>query len=489
MLFLENDKEMETAERGMLAMARYLKLSMVLILIGLVSGLFIVFGSSQYSIAIICTGILFAVIIMQFIYRQTVVFIEPFFLFSLMYLTTCFAMWYILAQNFSNNDFINAVTYETDFSTLLNKASIYYLIGYICALIGYRIVPTGKWNTLKWENKKQLSDGAIKTGLILLFIIAAANFFYNVYIFSSGNIVNYFKSMALRSYEFETGGTTIGYNFAYIGMYFLTFYYLRKKKSFNAGYFILMFFSTLILASTGRIFQTLSFVVTVIGIWYLYTMHTSIKNCNRKVVLLGAALFCAGLFFYVFRSFSSIVSSYQMEVSTLRTIQALVLNLMNVAFNRGYVVNVSLMPKILDSSINDIGLLHGESLFSSLNAFSTGLLNFDFPSTSVLIKQTWFSEVAGGNLPPTAVGEMYMNFGIIGIIGGMFLIGVGAKLLYNCFIRRQTFFTTIIYLKISIDFFFVYPKNDFSNFPLMSIAFFIFVYVIAHISSYIWETE
>ena len=470
-------------------MARYLRFPIIFILISLVSGMLIFFGASQYNIAMICTSVLFTIIIMQFMYPQTKIFIEPLFLFSLMYLTTCFAMWYILAQNFSDNDFINAVTYDTEIGVLLNKASVCYLVGYVCALIGYRIVPTGNLNILKWENRKQLNDGVIKVVLILLFVIAAINFFYNVYIFAGGNIIKYFMSIALRSYEFENGGTTIGYNFAYSGMYFLTFYYLRKKKKVDIWYYFLMIFSTAILASTGRIFQTLAFIGTVISIWYLHSIHDNITKCNKKAVIFGIVLFCLGLTFYVFRRFSSMASTYQIGASTLQTIKALVMGLADTAFNRGYVVNVSLMPKILDSSISDIGLLHGESFFSSLNVFSTGIFNFDFPSTSVLIKQTWFSEVAGGNLPPTAVGEMYMNFGMIGIIGGMFLMGVGMKLVYNCFLRHQNFFATIIYLKICIDFFLVYPKNDFSNFPIMAIAFFVFSYGIIWIVSYVWEKK
>lgn len=54
----------------------------------------------------------------------------------------------------------------------------------------------------------------------------------------------------------------------------------------------------------------------------------------------------------------------------------------------------------------------------------------------------------GGGVPPGFVAEMYLNFGYLGIIGGLFVFGLLLKLCYNAFrkIRGTSIFAMVVYI-------------------------------------------
>jgi oligosaccharide repeat unit polymerase len=56
----------------------------------------------------------------------------------------------------------------------------------------------------------------------------------------------------------------------------------------------------------------------------------------------------------------------------------------------------------------------------------------------------------GGGVPPGYIAELYLNFGYLGIVAGMFLFGVCARLFYDAFkrIRNKSIYGMIIYLLV-----------------------------------------
>jgi oligosaccharide repeat unit polymerase len=58
----------------------------------------------------------------------------------------------------------------------------------------------------------------------------------------------------------------------------------------------------------------------------------------------------------------------------------------------------------------------------------------------------------GGGVPPGYIAELYLNFGYLGIIAGMFLFGVCCKLFYDAFkkVRSQSIYGMILYLLVFV---------------------------------------
>jgi oligosaccharide repeat unit polymerase len=93
-------------------------------------------------------------------------------------------------------------------------------------------------------------------------------------------------------------------------------------------------------------------------------------------------------------------------------------------------------------------------------------MNLPDLSIATQIKKTWYLSSQGGGLPPTCIGEMYVNFGAFGVIVGMFLIGIIFASFYNIMMkyRNRSYWITLIYASILTRFIFIYPKGELSNF-------------------------
>ena len=441
-----------------------------IILLFSVSLLGVVISGNEYSLALSCSLFLFFSILSFLLLKKRKVLFEPIYLFSGYYITVCLSIWYLVGTHFATNEFINNTQFNSDFVSLFTISCFYYFIGYIFTVLGYRYVKQDKVEIkFELEDKKKISDRVINIVIFVFFLIGLFNFLYNVYLFADGNLLLYLKNISNRSREFAMGGTTIGYIFAETSIYVWFFKMLRNKKYSSITFVICLSISTLMKISVGRIFQTFVFIGVLIGVYYFIEIWERGFIRNRKYIMIACGILCAGVFFYFLRLASNLSSIGYMEGGIFSTFQSFIGKLGYYAVDRGNMPNVALMPKIIDAWPNDIGFLYGSSFLIFLFSFLPGQFIPITLAPSVLIKNTWYQHITGGNLPPTGIGEMYANFGPFGIIFGMFLFGVLIAYLYKFMIKSKNYWVLVIGMQISIGFIALYPKGEFSNLSLWMI--------------------
>lgn len=432
---------------------------------------------SEYGMALLFSECLLYVILLYVLLKRNKVLFNPMYLFSLYYLTIPFTVWYLVSTNFETNLYVNSTTYHSDFTALFSLSIFYYLIGFIFTLIGYYLIkPKENHFEIKYEDKRKISDIALKIVIVLFYSAGILNFSINVMHFSNGNVFDYFANMSRRAIEFNEWGTTIGYTFMEISVFLWLYYLLRDKKNFSISFIISTFIYILVKASGGRIFGTLSVIAVIIGVYYFSELSKKKKIDNKKYLLVASIIILASVFMYFFRLMSNYIEIGKVD-NVLDGFKLFFHQIGYYAVDRGNVPNIAIMPKIIDSWDSDIGYLCGSSFLTFIFSFvNIGIPHTKF-MTSVMIKNTWFSQVEGGFLPPTGVGEMYANFGPVGVFIGMLLFGIFIAFLYKFMVKKGNFFVTLVSIKIIVLFIMIYPKVDSSNFSLWFILPYIAVYL------------
>ena len=424
-------------------------------------------GTHKYQTAIYFLVLLSLAIAGLFILNKRLILFEPIVLFSAYYITVVFAGIYSISTDFYANSFVNNTTFSTDIPTLIAYTCVYFFFGYVCMLLGYYLV---KQNNLKirfdLEPKSQLSDTVLNIFIITFLIIGIGNYIYNVWIYAGGNLFSYMANVSVRHIEFAVSGTTIGYIFAYNAMY-IWFFKLARKNIYWSKFFIIILILTLLMkASTGRIFGTMLYIASFIGIYYYLEISSKrvLSNAKYYVAAIGIVLF--GIINYYLRIISSLSYNNMLESGIAKAFIELFNEFGFYAVDKGNLPNIGVFLKIVDSWKNEIGYLYGQSLITWIFNILPSSIRPEAYQPSVMIKQTWYSHIPGGNLPPTGIGEMYANFGILGPFLGMFIFGCLVALLYNYTLKSKSYWFLAIYIQIAIGFIMLYPKGEFDNLTL-----------------------
>jgi len=404
--------------------------------------------------------------IIAYLFTQTkFVLFEPSVLFSLYYFTVVISFVYCINTNYSTNIFVNNTTFSRDIITLTRDAISISFIGYVSFILGYRLVGRGQ---LPIEIKYRAGDSSA-TAMVLVFFmlfVGIANFAINLGTYGHWNLVAYFKNISSRADEFGNGGTTLFYLFANTAMYIL---FHRIKRTGKGTKFFLFFFviNVLMVASTGRIFTTMSFLLVFISLQYYSEYRFGSAPNNRKYILFGVITAVVGVIFYYLRILSSIsVMNKNSGTNVVLSFSEFAKQIGYYTVDKANIPNVGVLLKIIDSWDRDIGFLNGSSLVLWLtNVLPSEWRPVDY-QPSVMIRKIWYANLQGGNLPPMGIGEMYANFGYLGPLFGMLILGAAMSLLYHNAIRKHSFWLLAITMQISINFLMIYPKGEFDNMTL-----------------------
>ncbi len=429
--------------------------------------------TNKYYVSV-CIGITLLIIIISVLVMDKNKFLlNPLTLFSIMYLTAPFSVFYLVSTNFETNNFAGVYTYGTEFPKQFAISILWFLIGYICFVIGYKCLEGKHINDNYIINNKTDVDDISNSMLLittwLFWGIAIANFAVNIRS-TAGNLISYFSNIAVINYKYGNVSTDIGYNFGYLSVYLYIYYLQKNKKKINSTFWLLLISTTIIRSSTGRIFQTIVYLGIVIGMMYIYNIQFEKKIKNGRYVRIAMFLGGFAIIFYILRLMSRMNYNGVISGSFVEAFQDVFAEIGYYLFDRGNTVNVILMPKIISSWEKDCGgFLLGRSILSGLNAYF-GFLSDVFPATSMIIKAKWYSDVISGALPASGVGEMYINFFVFGPTLGMFLLGIMGAKIYRWFIKQNQFWKRLIYMEILFSFFFIFPKTDFSTFPFFNVG-------------------
>jgi oligosaccharide repeat unit polymerase len=431
--------------------------------------LFIVFllDPHKYQLSILFSVLLALAISGFFIMNKKLVLFEPVVLFSAYYVTVVISCFYSIFTDWELNEFVNNSSFRDDITILTAYTCMYFFVGYLFMVAGYYLVKKDDFKIqFVLDSRSRISNTVLNIFIIIFLSIGIANFAYNVSTLAGGSILQYMANVSVRHLEFENQGTTLGYMFAYNGMFIWFFKLARRHIYWNKYFIVFLIISILMKASTGRIFGTMLYMFSFVGIYYFLeaSKNKVINNTKYYLAVIGILIF--GVVFYFLRIISSLFYNNMLHLSVGTELLNGFKFIGYYAVDKGNIPNLGVFLKIVDSWGTDIGYLYGQSLFTWITNILPPSMRPEAYQPSVMIKQVWYSHLQGGNLPPTGIGEMYANFGFLGPALGMFLFGCFAALLYNYTIKSKSFWVLAIYIQIAIGFIMLYPKGEFDNLTL-----------------------
>lgn len=401
---------------------------------------------------------------------------SPISLFSIMYISAPVSVYYLLLYGLDNSHFIEIYGNYNLFFDYLEYTIFMFLVGYIAYAIGYFAFL--KKQKQCYKESYSIDNFVLKIFILIFMTITIVNFLYIVFS-TTGNPLTYFRQMSVNRYIYTTELSTFGYNFGVFSIYLYQYYLLKNNKKTSLLFIISSMLMIIIKASTARIFQSMATILILLGIFYTFN-KSSDKNIKYSKYIFFTVAF--GIIVYIFRAAGSFYF-YGGYNTFAEAIYDVISRLAYYIFGRGNVVNIVIVPYIINNWESDYGTyLYGSSILSGLAKYFPFLHDI-FPATSYLIKNLWFEDIIGGALPPTCIGELYINFGILGIVVGMFFMGIASSIMFNIFNKKISFLKTLIYMHIACVFILLFPKTDFSSFPIFEIVFSLLLYFLVLFTS------
>lgn len=446
--------------------------SVAIALIMILSIIGILLNVTQYNLVLVVTTILLFVIINVIIYTVHN-YLNPLIWFSLMYMTGCLSTYYLAVTDFSTNVFISYTGKWMGFEIDFLKAILFYALGYLMVLVGYISVTNNKTNSSK--RKILLSNFTIKDwvlNVVVFFysVLGIGNFIYNVYSVSGGSLTQYFGTLSLRKYQFEEGGTDVFYNLLYVAVYLKLYKNTKHGRFFDITTILYIALCCVVRFSTGRIIQSLIFVGIIFLLYYQFKRKSGEQIKKIYIILLSILAVIGVTLIYFFRMYTNAVYIGSASSGFLNFFSNISAEFGYYLFDKGNTANIGLLTKIVHSWQDDFGFFYGRTIFNALTSVLPNMQDI-FPSISQIIKDGWFGSYNSGALPPTIVGECYANFGSIGVVIIMYLLGMAMGKLFHWIQNKDSYWANLIYIIILLEFFFLIPKNDFSNFPVWSLIF------------------
>lgn len=359
--------------------------------------------------------------------------------------------------------------YSQDIKVLSAMTLGLWLIGYLAFIWGATV---GSKFVIQSPLREYRDFRLLRSVCILLVVIAVLNFAANVILISGGDLVQYLSSFALRPYDVEDnkGVSAVGYLLGFIGVQVFAFTVGRKvpSRTLVLGLLATIFIMLIIRFSQGRVFQTLvllgtCYVSHAMGVAQRTGRHSSWFGHIHYLVIAAAM----GIGIYFLRLASSL-SSLGVKI-TWDVVADFGSRFVHFALERGNVPNFPIVFTIIDKMPSEVDFLYGKTLFNWAVFFiPRSILPADY-LISYRIKNTWYLDVDGGGLPPTAVGEWYANFGFAGVVVGMFIVGLAMGFFYKAARVSASPYLTVLWANLVFGFVIIYPKTDLAQIPVYSI--------------------
>lgn len=426
------------------------------------------------------------ILISFFLLQRNIDLFDPMTLFTIYYFTIIPTGYYFVSNNFEKGEY--ATSYGGNIYSFFNVAMIYIICGYLSALAGYFSTKRSGLISIKYEPVNEISNRLLLSFALINFMAGVLNFAVNVMKISGGDISAYMNTMSVRHALYqEIPHTTLFYMNTYISIY-LFMYYLKRKQINNAIIVLPLSVAVFMLFSTGRIFTTISFILSVFAIYY-YTNINYIKYTKKFLLWLFAILF-SSIIFYLYRIVSNLSLSYA-DIPSLFEVLAIFdpLFFFQLTIEKGNTPNIPVLMKIIDSWGNEIGFLYGQSLVSWIvNILPTAIRPEGYQPSVMIMHAEWFPYAQGAH-PPTGIGEMYANFGLIGPFAGMFLFGMFCAWMRNQLTYYKNFWILIVYCQVVTGFVFLYPKGEFDNLSLWQVLPVLFSYFVLRIFTKVFASK
>ncbi len=417
------------------------------------------YGFSLFLVAVLALVVPAGVII-----KHKVDIFEPVLLFSVIYYSAVVSAFSLLYNNFQERMALSGAATIASFNNVL----IWLIVGYIFFCLGYHPFITKQQIRYTSFGPSNVPKPMLK---VIAFVFIAISLGWFVYTAKtlSGNLLAHLQKLSILRSEYRSEGlSTALYQIGYAGMY-LWFYIWLQTRKHSFLLILCIIITSLMSFSTGRITLTVTYVLSFV-VLFRYSIPLSPKNI-RKTYLIAPAIVSVGILMYLFRLSSFQYTKYGMKDNLWEIFQTLLFtgDGLQSMVEGANLLSIATLMTILSSWEDRVGFLWGESLlWSILNCIPPTIRELlgwqeDVPRVAMVIKQTWYMHDPCGGLPPSLVGEFFVNFGYIGIPVGMFLYGMFCAFIYNTMQKQRNYWVLLIYTAILTRFSFTLSRGSFSD--------------------------
>jgi hypothetical protein len=432
--------------------------------------------------------LLFISILASFVLSFRGYILQPIIFFAAFSFSIVLVELYFYNFGFAKNQFILMTTFYEELDSLFTKSIYAILIGYNALNLGYFLM-SKQSKDFSLSQFNSINRGVLKYSIILFLSFCILNFFYLVFLFANGDIIQYIRNVSIREYEYKDfGGTGIFIDFGIYAMFYWIYYNYAYEKKFNCYFYIILALVLVIKYSQGRIFQTIGGIIALYTVGYFLFLINAKRNVIKQLISI-CVLFFLSMILYVYRLRSSLAinqtisNDFLGQLNNFFKFEELAVNLIG----EGNVPNLPILMKIIDSWQLEIGYLYGESYLFPFYRLLPDVLKPENMSVSLLVKKQWYEHLTNGALPSTCYGEMFANFGFTGIIVGMFIFGLLLAKLNNLLLKFNNLYYLIIYSLIVSSFVFIYPKGEFDNLNLIGLIIFSMTFIFIILGSKLFK--
>ena len=220
--------------------------------------------------------------------------------------------------------------------------------------------------------------------------------------------------------------------------------YPRSVKFFSFLCIVIVFLAGLVCVLSGnRAFIIFDLLLPVLIIW-----HYRIKRINIiQAILLGLLITFSSLVYIGFLRGSNIFKGYDSK-RFVETAQNTISNFSHQLFAGTDLIQFDVLITVVDAFPQDEEYLYGQSFLSIISAPIPRAIYPEKPERGnwIFTKKVfpeWHNRKSG--ITVTYIGDFYMNFGPLGVIIGMMLLGWIVRMSYNRLTINRSLIDTIVY--------------------------------------------
>jgi len=341
---------------------------------------------------------------------------------------------------------------ETNFPYFV-QALFYVFIGILSFQIAYFWARKGATEkvTLSTDNNEkyevdlenQFEGWRLAVG-VLAFIGVLGYYFF---VSSSGGLLNLVRNIILRNQLRTTDYYRLLFQFAQVAS--LLWFASDKKATKRVSFWLLVILNILMLLSLGNRGVVLLFVIQLLVLGELKSANGILSAVKRRLrrlfkVVVFVVLFLAvgvGLLAWRQASVASVRGGRFSVSEVLHNATQLTHGetFMRFLFGGANLASIEAVATIVESTPNQMSYLWGKSFFWLVLMPIPRVIWPNKPTTlGIVIKRTLFDKYAmGGGVPPSWIGELYLNFHVIGVILGSLLFGYVSAKVYDYYLKRQ----------------------------------------------------
>lgn len=365
---------------------------------------------------------------------------------------------YFSYDNIGNGRFFNLANIaENDAAYYLILAQAWAIVNYFAFVIGYSVGNTGSDYSDSYDFSGKFNLFFEKTIPVVIFVMFLCGFLYWVYLayMLAGGPVAFLVNFAAFNHVIkESGLTTLPYHFVYAAIYLSAILSVVRKKSFSIFFYIASICAFMMIISQGRISNAITFLLSLILI-YFFSNRSRLKTSKivagviALITLAFLILFLRVASSYHYIGSSPVFFSLSNYFETCLLFIEMIVGWGNVADLQQLV----LAFKTWDISSSLMGVTYFDWFRNMFSSFG-----FEPTSVGIRILKIYFPDKIGGPTPG-AIGELYVNFNIMGFMG-MFFIGLVFARIYNLVKRSGSIFLLFLYSAFLLKFVFLFAKVD-----------------------------